>query len=142
MEYVAAVVTYEGNPVENINVLIKPESGRTPHGRTDANGKYEIEFIAGEKGGKVGPTIVSLEWPMGADPLCLLSRNDSSMKSALALDLKPGRNPSFDIPIQPDPAGEKTAAKKPKFIVDRASLVSRRLWSTAIKDSSGDSAFG
>ncbi len=47
---VEGVVTLDGKPVEGAEVLFRPESGRPSSGRTDAEGKYALNYTREEKG--------------------------------------------------------------------------------------------
>jgi hypothetical protein len=116
--YVTGKVTMNGEPVKNINVVMKPEEGRAATGVTDDSGQYEIEYTLGEKGTKVGPSTVSLEWPHGFTPTFPLSERYRADKTALKLDVKPGDN-TYDIPLEPESAAETARRKKNgDFIVD------------------------
>lgn len=116
--YVSGTVKFNGEPVKNINVVMKPLEGRSAMGVTDDEGHYEIEYTLDEKGTKVGPNTVSLEWPQGFTPTFPLSERYRADKSTLKLDVKPGDN-TYDIPLEPE--SEAEAAKRKKrgdFIVD------------------------
>ena len=116
--YVSGTVKMNGEPVKNINVVMKPLEGRAASGVTDDNGYYEVEYTLDEKGTKVGPTTVSLEWPHGFTPTFPLSDRYSAEKSSLKLDVQPGDN-TFDIPLEPESPEEAARRKKRgDFIVD------------------------
>jgi hypothetical protein len=55
----------DGEPAVNLIVAMKPDVGRTAMAKTNSKGYYEIEYTDGEKGTKVGPTSVHVEWPTG-----------------------------------------------------------------------------
>lgn len=69
--YVSGTVTMDGKPMEGVDVNFHPqgeEGGRSATGRTDSEGKYELEYIDGIKGTKLGVNKVSIMtyWPEGA----------------------------------------------------------------------------
>ena len=51
---VEGVVTLDGKPVEGAEVLFRPESGRPSAGRTDAEGKYALNYTREEMGAVPG----------------------------------------------------------------------------------------
>jgi len=116
--YVSGTVTMNSEPVKNINVILKPTEGRAAMGVTDDDGHYEVEYTVDEKGTKIGPNVVSLEWPHGFMPTFPLSERYRADKTALKLDVKPGNN-TFDIKLEPESADEAAKRKKKgDFIVD------------------------
>ncbi|MFO1095150.1 MAG: hypothetical protein U0992_17860 [Planctomycetaceae bacterium] len=116
--YVSGTVKFNGEPVKNINVVMKPLEGRAAMGVTDDEGHYEIEYTQDEKGTKVGPNTVSLEWPQGFTPTFPLSERYRTDKTTLKFDVKPGDN-TYDIPLEPESAAETARRKKQgDFIVD------------------------
>lgn len=47
-------VTINGNPIENLILIMQPTNSRASQGTTDSNGNYEMWFTADTKGVKVG----------------------------------------------------------------------------------------
>ena len=70
---VAGMVTLDGKPLSGIGVVFTSETGHSSFGKTDANGRYELGFVRGLKGGIIGPSRVwldgksGLEHPPGSD---------------------------------------------------------------------------
>lgn len=112
MGYVSGSVTMDGKPVENVFVVMKPESGRMAMVKTDKNGFYDIEYTEGEKGTKQGPTTVHLEWPTGfAGPFRIPPKFATGNKE-IRLDVKSGKQ-TFDITMESE-AGK--AGQKPVMV--------------------------
>jgi hypothetical protein len=71
---VSGTITYDGTPVEGVNVFFAPqesefadskkERARTSTGVSDANGKYHMQYIQGVDGVAVGKCRVWLSLPM------------------------------------------------------------------------------
>lgn len=57
---VTGTVTLDGKPLEGALVAFYPEEGRTVGGTTDAEGFYEVMYLQGVKGTKVGPNKVEI----------------------------------------------------------------------------------
>lgn len=60
-------VTMDGKPVAGVNILFTPETGRPAGGVTDNEGKYELKYLEGYGGCKVGPAKVTFEWSPGVE---------------------------------------------------------------------------
>jgi hypothetical protein len=61
---VSGRLTFEGQPVPGVIVTFQPvESGRPSTGKTDATGRYTLEFTEVAKGAMVGRHEVSFERP-------------------------------------------------------------------------------
>jgi hypothetical protein len=61
-------VTLDGQPLPNVLVSFYPQSGGRPGtGVTDADGHYELTYVQGEAGTKLGPSKVEVTtiWPDG-----------------------------------------------------------------------------
>ena len=112
--YVSGTVTMDGEPVSTITVVMKPDVGRPAIGVTDAKGKYDIEYTLGEKGTKLGPTTVGLEWPTGFAAPFGIPDQYIPMNSSMKLDVQKGKQ-TFDI--QMESAEKKSKSGKP-IIVD------------------------
>ncbi|TWT30017.1 transthyretin-like family protein [Blastopirellula retiformator] len=57
---VHGTITIDGTPLSGVVVVFQPESGRPAHGRTDANGQYELTYIRDTRGTKVGRNRVEI----------------------------------------------------------------------------------
>jgi hypothetical protein len=101
----------DGKPVENIIVVMKPESGRPAMVRSNKEGFYDIEYTQDEKGTKLGPTTVSLEWPLGENGGFAVPVQFGGM-TTLKLDVKPGKQ-TFDIKMTSEAAGDKAGGANP-----------------------------
>lgn len=96
--YVSGKVTLDGEPLPGVVVVMAPAEGRRAMSITDATGFYDIEYVRGEKGTKVGPTTVSFEWLPGQANTKPLPRNAASGTSELKLDVEPGQQTeNFDL---------------------------------------------
>ncbi len=69
---VTGKVTLDGEPLAGVIVNFQPESGRVATAETDAQGNYDLVYIYGTNGTKVGKNTVSFRWPMArkAKSLC------------------------------------------------------------------------
>lgn len=95
---VTGVVTLDGKPVAGVNVLFQPESGRAAAGLTDTEGNYELLYLDGVPGCKVGPNTVGFDWPPDtANAVSIPAKYTGP--GALKFDVKPGDN-VFDITLE------------------------------------------
>lgn len=65
---VEGTVTLDGKPVPNVMVQFLPENGGRPStGTTDDQGHYELTYVAGEEGARLGRNKVEVVmiWPDG-----------------------------------------------------------------------------
>ncbi len=110
--YVTGTVTLNREPLVGVIVLFKPENGRAAVGVTDSQGVYNLEYVQGVRGTKVGPNAVNFEWPLGfagAKPL----PEKYTLKSTEKREVKAGKNTlNFDL----ESGG--VAARKPVQNVD------------------------
>jgi hypothetical protein len=60
-------VTMDGKPVAGINILFTPATGRPAGGVTDNDGNYELKYLEGYGGCKIGPAKVTFEWSPGVE---------------------------------------------------------------------------
>ena len=60
-------VTMDGQPVVGVNILFTPETGRPAGGVTDSEGNYELKYLEGYGGCKVGKAKVTFEWSPGVE---------------------------------------------------------------------------
>lgn len=111
MGKVTGTVTMEGDPVENLVLMFKPEVGRAATAKTDANGFYRVEYVKGEQGTKLGPTMVLLEWPLGYEAPFPIPPRYTGASSELKLDVVAGNN-TYDIELEPATEAEKKKAQK------------------------------
>lgn len=70
---ITGTVTLDGKPLPNATVSFQvqrdtqnPKGGRTAFGKTDAEGKYAIEYIRKEMGAPVGMNLVSISTAFAA----------------------------------------------------------------------------
>lgn len=63
---VEGIVTMDGKPLEDCTVVFSAESGGRPAGaKTDADGKYVLNFSGGRQGAIPGPNIVRITMASG-----------------------------------------------------------------------------
>lgn len=60
-------VTLDGKPVPGLNILFTPETGRAAGAITDEEGYYELKYLEGYGGCKIGPAKVTFEWSPGVE---------------------------------------------------------------------------
>lgn len=107
---VSGVVTLDGKPLENAAVYFEPDEGRTSHGVTDKEGRYELVFSEGHPGAILGPHTVRIRReptpeelikqgtdPQAPQPQPLPARYDG--QSTLKATVKAGTN-TFDFPLE------------------------------------------
>ncbi|MCS7239330.1 MAG: carboxypeptidase-like regulatory domain-containing protein [Thermoguttaceae bacterium] len=95
---VSGTVTLNGQPLEGVTVMFQPVQGRPSLGQTDANGAYELRYMAGVKGAVVGKHRVEVFWPEDAGPGKPRIPERYNRQSELSFEVKPGRN-KFDIKL-------------------------------------------
>lgn len=100
--YVTGQITMDGEPLGNVIVVMKPDVGRAAMVRADDDGKYDMEYVHGVKGTKVGPTTVTFEWPLGYAAPKAIPRKYTGVDSEFKIDVKPGKN-EFDFDLESDP---------------------------------------
>ena len=61
---VNGIVTLDGTPLANKEVIFAPENGRPSIGRTDENGKYELKYTAEIDGAIIGQHAVKISTPL------------------------------------------------------------------------------
>jgi len=97
---VTGQVSLDGKPLEGVNVVFQPETGRPSIGKTDRSGKYELTYSASRTGAQVGRHSVVIE-PAGpesdAAPVADAKNTRSiparyNARTELTADVKPGRN--------------------------------------------------
>ncbi|GDX91662.1 hypothetical protein LBMAG46_16690 [Planctomycetia bacterium] len=90
-------VTLDGKPVPNINILFTPESGRAAGGVTDEEGNYELKYLEGYSGSKVGPAKVTFEWSPGVEPSAAIPAK--YMQEGFSVEVKEGSN-ELNFPME------------------------------------------
>ena len=109
--YVSGIVSLDGAPLPGVIIVMKPDEGRMATAITDNKGYYNIEYIRGEKGTKIGPNTVSFEWPLSATSTKLLPKGYTSGNSTNKFDVKSGRQ-TFNIELKSDaPLAAETGEK-------------------------------
>lgn len=112
--YVTGKVTIGGEPLTGAIVMFSPESGRPAVGTTDDTGAYEIQYIEGEPGCKVGPNDVMFAVPTGGSTSHPIPAKYQT-KSDFKVDVKDGNN-TFDFNLESDANAGKTAKPKPGVV--------------------------
>ena len=105
---VQGTVTLDGEPMPYLMVQFLPEGGGRPStGTTDNQGHYELTYVAGEMGAKVGMNKVEIlfVWPDG-EPTPgiedMVPEKYKGQNTTLSFDVKAGENNVFDIPMTSD----------------------------------------
>jgi len=109
MGYVSGTVTLDGEPLPNVVVVMKPEEGRPAMSQADAKGYYDIEYVRGEKGTKVGPTTVSFEWLPGQADTRPIPPKAATGTSEIRIEVKPGKQ-TEDFDLETDESAPKKRA--------------------------------
>ena len=106
---VTGKVTLDGETLNGVIVVFKPDVGRAATGTTNATGEYELEYLYKTAGCKVGQCKVSLEWPLGASGKAIPAKY-SSGTSELTEVVQPGSN-TFDLTLVSGDSADSTAAE-------------------------------
>jgi hypothetical protein len=88
---VTGKVTLDGEPLSGVIVNFQPESGRAATAETDASGYYDLVYIYGSNGAKVGNNTVSFRWPDGVEGKKPLPKAYTGATGKV-VDVKAGRN--------------------------------------------------
>jgi len=99
---VSGRVTLAGRPLENADVVFQPDNGKSPaFGRTDAEGRYELAYKRGVKGGPVGQNTVQIRVSreLVRNPPHIAAR--FNLQSELRREVKDGQN-EFDFDVTTD----------------------------------------
>lgn len=83
-------VTVDGVPVAGINILFSPETGRAAGGVTESDGSYELVYLDGYSGCKIGPAKVTFEWSPGVEPTVAVPAK--YMQDGFSVEVKAGSN--------------------------------------------------
>ena len=100
--YVSGRVLIDGDPLVGAIVIFQPTVGRAAQAQTDANGRYELTYLDGAKGAKVGTNRVALTWPLDYDGGQAIPARYSGDKSELVREVQKGRN-AFDFELESAP---------------------------------------
>lgn len=115
--YVTGTVTIDGEPLAGVVVAFLPDNGRPGVGMTDEEGKYELEYVAGAKGTKIGPTTVGFMVATGVTPSHPIPAKYEN-RSELKVDVERGKN-VFDFDLESDSkAAKKAPAAKSGNVID------------------------
>lgn len=87
---VSGKVTVDGAPVAGINILFTPETGRAAGGVTESDGSYELIYLDGYSGCKIGPAKVTFEWSPGVEPTVTVPAK--YMEEGFSVEVKAGSN--------------------------------------------------
>ncbi|MFN9718304.1 MAG: carboxypeptidase-like regulatory domain-containing protein [Planctomycetota bacterium] len=90
-------VTLDGKPVAGINILFTPETGRPAGGQTDEEGNYELNYLDGYSGCKIGPAQVTFEWSPGVEASAPVPAR--YMKEGYSVEVKAGSN-EMNFPME------------------------------------------
>lgn len=100
---VTGQVTGSGQPMANIIVFFQPAAGgRASTGKTDATGRYTLQFTDAARGAVVGEHAVSLSESFmdNTNPNASL-QSKKGLKKRFSCTVKPGTN-TFDIEVPGD----------------------------------------
>lgn len=115
---VSGVVTSEGVPLTDANVMFVPRSGRDEQrrvipiafGRTDDSGRYELSLPGGVSGARTGVHLVMIS---KVEELLPESRTDTQEES----ESKPGIDPQTRIDVFNDTSRGLSEARKKELII-------------------------
>ena len=107
--HVTGKVTIGGTPLGGVIISFMPDSGRAATATTDEGGEYELVYLDGVKGCKIGPNTVGFFVPTGGSPSHAIPKKYQG-KSELKAEVKPGPN-TFDFDLEAD-AASKTPLPK------------------------------
>lgn len=102
---VSGTVTLDGQPLSGVLVSFYPQSGGRPGtGVTDEQGHYELMYVDGEEGTKLGPSRVevTMMWPDGEPTPGVKDKVPPAYQGAgstLNFEVKAGNN-VFDIDMK------------------------------------------
>ena len=94
---VSGKVTVDGKPVAGINILFSPETGRAAGGVTESDGSYELIYLDGYGGCKLGPAKVTFEWSPGVEPTATVPAR--YMTEGFSVEVKAGSN-ELNFPME------------------------------------------
>ena len=112
---VTGKVSIDGNPLSGVIISFMPDLGRAATAVTDEDGEYDLIYLDGVKGCKIGPNSVIFAVPTGGSPSHAIPKKYQS-KSDLKADVKSGSN-TFDFELKSDSA-PATPPKKTGRVLD------------------------
>ena len=86
---VTGTVTLSGEPLKNVEITFSPDIGRPSYGKTNGEGRYELDYINDTKGAKVGKHTISIRSGKVAQP------------APRYVEIKSGKN-TIDINCKPN----------------------------------------
>lgn len=108
--HVTGRVTIGGEPLSGAAIMFLPDNGRPAVGTTDKEGNYELMYLDGVKGCKVGPATIGFAVPTGGATSHAIPAKYMN-KSDLKRDVKDG-NQKFDFDLERDGKPVKAAAPR------------------------------
>lgn len=107
--YVKGKVTIDGSPLSGVIVSFIPDKGRPANGTTNEDGEYEVIYLDGYKGAKLGPNTIGFFVPTGGSPSHPIPKKYQE-KSEFKVEVKKGTN-TFDFDLKNEPEPPKPARK-------------------------------
>lgn len=104
---VTGKVTVDGQPLSGVIISFMPDSGRAATATTNDQGEYQLIYLDGVQGCKVGPNTIGFFVPTGGSPSHPIPKKYQE-KSDIKVDVKAGKN-TFDFDLK----SEGTPAKAP-----------------------------
>lgn len=97
---VRGVVTLDGTPLADARVTFEPTHGRPSYGKTDAEGRFDLQYLAGVNGAMLGQHVVRISThDMVPDPVTGVEKMmpervppTYNQKSVLTADVLKGDN--------------------------------------------------
>lgn len=112
---VTGKVSVDGEPLAGVIISFMPDLGRAATAVTDGDGEYDLIYLDGVKGCKIGPNTIVFAVPTGGSPSHAIPKKYLA-KSDLKVDVKAGSN-EFDFDLKSEPAAA-TPPKKPVSVID------------------------
>ena len=120
---VTGTVTMNGEPVADAEVLFKPVAGgRLSHGKTDAEGRYTLEYLPGQRGAIVGAHQVSVSTYVepdtdSSDPEKMAGRPETipaefNSRTTLEAELEPAGSTVLDFDLEAEEQLAQGSGKK------------------------------
>ncbi|MBI1345733.1 hypothetical protein GC163_05535 [bacterium] len=102
--YVSGKVTVDGEPFKGVIITFMPDEGRSASAETNDKGEYELSYLHGVKGCKIGPNSVVFFAPTGGSPSHAIPKAYQE-RSDLKADVKKGSN-EFNFDLKADAPGK------------------------------------
>ncbi len=106
---VTGLVTFDGAPLVDAEIVFQPEDGRPSFSRTDENGRYELQYTDSKSGAVTGVHTVRIssyiekdmdsENPMRQEGREEFLPESYHSKSTLMATLTPGKDAIIDFPL-------------------------------------------